>query len=181
MWGSLQCLQICCYFSQTDPNGVFAATFHKQVFCPLALLLFHNLFIDGTLTLCSLYGLGLWPRCTCGLICCMGSVVDPLETRFAYLFQNILISLLTHQNEKIPCNTGYLQCLSAATFLNDPRVPYGVFKIFCYFSQTDNSVGYLTVSSKSSATFLNPFDPRVPYGVSKSTATFHKQIIPLVT
>jgi hypothetical protein len=74
----------------------------------------------------------------------MGSV---LKTRFAYLFWNPTVD--TRQNEKYHA-TRVTYGKSAATFLNDPRVPYGVFK--------------------STATFLN--DPRVPYGVFKSTATF---------
>jgi len=82
---------------QIFPKRVFAATFHTQVFVrwysvsKIYLLLFTITFIVRRYAVsncpCTLFGLGLWPRCPCGLICCMGHIWDR-----AYLFQILLIA-----------------------------------------------------------------------------------------
>ena len=90
--GYLRFLQICCYFS------------YKQ-------------FIDGTLTPCSLFGLGLWPSILCDLICCMGSVVTPLN-RVLHIYFDFLIVVEIQRKMKIPCNTGYLRCLQICRYFS---------------------------------------------------------------
>ena len=111
--GSLRCL--CCYFSQTDIS-----------------MELNRLAVSN--------GLGMWPRILCGIICCMGSVLDPpLTTRFAYLFWIPTYFTVDIQQKWKYHATRVTYGEFAATFHKQiiPLVTYGVFKIYRYFSQTN--------------------------------------------
>jgi hypothetical protein len=123
--GYLRCLQICRYFSKW-PTGSLRCLQICRYFSQTDIYRWNSTALQSIWAR-PVASHSLRPRMLHGL--CGG---HPLKSRFTYLFWNHTYFIVKTQRKwKIP----YMTC--------DPRVTYGVSKIYSYFSHSDFSVGYL--------------------------------------